>query len=156
MNFGPPFTLRKASLEDVDAIYNLLQYFAERKLLLPKTKDQLFHQIRSFRVIYSANQLVGSAQLDIFTSELAEVKSLAVHEDFHCHGLGRLLVEDCEKEAMTMKVKNIFALTYQVKFFEKLNYRLVDIQSLPEKVFKECVVCPFYGACNENALLKNL
>ena len=150
------FTLRKASVDDVDSIYALLQYFAEKKLLLPKTKDQLFHQIRSFRVIQLAEDIIGSAQLDIFTSELAEVKSLAVHDNFHGHGLGRILVEDCEKEAISMRIKNIFALTYQVKFFEKLNYRLVDIQSLPEKVFKECVVCPFYGACNENALLKNL
>ena len=56
----------------------------------------------------------------------------------------------------SMQIKTIFALTYQIKFFEKIGYHLVDIQSLPEKVFKECVVCPFYGACNENALIKRL
>jgi amino-acid N-acetyltransferase len=172
------FVLKRASVDDVDAIFALLDFFALRKLLLPKTKDQLYRQIRDFRVIYKLGakddenaengvvqrsrndvnnrSLVACAHLDIFTNQLAEVKSLAVHEDFHGHGLGRMLVEDCEGEARSMQIKTIFALTYQIKFFEKIGYHLVDIQSLPEKVFKECVVCPFYGACNENALIKRL
>jgi amino-acid N-acetyltransferase len=169
------FVLKRASVDDVDAIFALLDFFALRKLLLPKTKDQLYRQIRDFRVIYKIGtkddenedlgqfqnggghrSLVACAHLDIFTNQLAEVKSLAVHEAFQGHGLGRMLVEDCESEARSMQIKTIFALTYQIKFFEKIGYHLVDIQSLPEKVFKECVVCPFYGACNENALIKRL
>jgi amino-acid N-acetyltransferase len=174
------FILKRASVDDVDAIFALLDFFALRKLLLPKTKDQLYRQIRDFRVIYKIEakddenvgngfvdrsqvesdiknrSLVACAHLDIFTNQLAEVKSLAVHEAFHGYGLGRMLVEDCENEARGMQIKTIFALTYQIKFFEKIGYHLVDIQSLPEKVFKECVVCPFYGACNENALIKRL
>jgi amino-acid N-acetyltransferase len=172
------FILKRASVDDVDAIFALLDFFALRKLLLPKTKDQLYRQIRDFRVIYKIGakdnenvenavlqrsqddvnnrSLVACAHLDIFTNQLAEVKSLAVHEAFHGQGLGRILVEDCENEARSMQIKTIFALTYQIKFFEKIGYHLVDIQSLPEKVFKECVVCPFYGACNENALIKRL
>jgi len=181
------FILKRASVDDVDAIFALLDFFALRKLLLPKTKDQLYRQIRDFRVIYKIgakddeneiedcgqsqnglmnrsqvesdiknHSLIACAHLDIFTNQLAEVKSLAVHEAFHGHGLGRMLVEDCGNEARSMQIKTIFALTYQIKFFEKIGYHLVDIQSLPEKVFKECVVCPFYGACNENALIKRL
>jgi amino-acid N-acetyltransferase len=164
------FILKRASVDDVDAIFALLDFFALRKLLLPKTKDQLYRQIRDFRVIYETRtndnenagnglvhrSLVACAHLDIFTNQLAEVKSLAVHEAFHGYGLGRMLVEDCENEARSMQIKTIFALTYQIKFFEKIGYHLVDIQSLPEKVFKECVVCPFYGSCNENALIKRL
>ena len=177
MKSSSEFILKRASVDDVDAIFALLDFFALRKLLLPKTKDQLYRQIRDFRVIYKIRtkddenavvqrshaendidnrSLVACAHLDIFTNQLAEVKSLAVHEDFHGHGLGRMLVEDCEDEARSMQIKTIFALTYQIKFFEKIGYHLVDIQSLPEKVFKECVVCPFYGACNENALIKRL
>ena len=154
------FILKRASVDDVDAIFVLLDFFALRKLLLPKTKDQLYRQIRDFRVIYKVenehSSLIACAHLDIFTNQLAEVKSLAVNEAFHGYGLGRMLVEDCESEARSLQIKTIFALTYQVKFFEKIGYHLVDIQSLPEKIFKECVVCPFYGSCNENALIKRL
>ncbi|MFM7457204.1 MAG: GNAT family N-acetyltransferase [bacterium] len=204
MKSSSEFILKRASVDDVDAIFALLDFFALRKLLLPKTKDQLYRQIRDFRVIYKIGvkddenaqnetaaqravsrlrrtndrnvlrvhkdhednenaengvlqrSLIACAHLDIFTNQLAEVKSLAVHEAFHGQGLGRMLVEDCENEARSMQIKTIFALTYQIKFFEKIGYHLVDIQSLPEKVFKECVVCPFYGACNENALIKRL
>ena len=41
-------------------------------------------------------------------------------------------------------------------FFEKLLYREVNIKTLPEKVFKECVICPFFNECNEHALIKDI
>lgn len=159
MQIPPNFILKEASLADVEGIFKLLDGFAKERLLLFKSKEQIAEQISSFRVIAESNSesmILACAQLDIFTEYLAEVKSLAVDTAFQKHGLGRSLVENCEKEAKALNIKSIFALTYQVKFFEKLGFHLVDIESLPEKVFKECVVCPFYGACNENAMLKQL
>lgn len=162
MNVALRYEVRKAKIEDIDSIAELLKHFSDKRLLLPKSTDDLYRQIRGFRVavtkdlLTGRNKIIGSAHLDIFTGDLAELKSLAVKSRYHGLGIGRLLVEDCEKEAINISIKKIFALTYQVEFFKRLNYELIEIDTLPEKVFKECIKCPFYGKCNENALIKIL
>ena len=112
---------------------------------------------RGFRLIKDgAGELLACAHLDIFGENLAEVKSLAVHPDHHAKGLGRIIVEDCEAEAKALGITKVFALTYQDIFFHKIGYKTIDIKTLPEKVFSECVHCPFYENCNEIAVLKFL
>ncbi|NQY80439.1 MAG: N-acetyltransferase [Candidatus Caenarcaniphilales bacterium] len=162
MKLGVSYKIRRAEIEDIESIAGLLKFFSDQRLLLPKSIDDLYRQIRGFRVAVTHDSksgediVIGSAHLDIFTENLAEVKSLAVNPDYHGLGVGRVLVEDCEREAVDISIKKVFALTYQVDFFKKLSYELIDIDSLPEKVFKECIRCPFYGKCNENALIKFL
>ena len=117
-------SIRRARVDDIKAIYLLLKSFSDQKLLLAKTEDQLFRLIRGFRVIEDtkSKEIVACAHLDIFSEALAEVKSLAVMQDYQGQGLGAQLVLDCEDEARGMNIKKIFALTYQVAFFEKLLY----------------------------------
>ncbi len=162
MNIALSYRVRKAEIEDIDSIAKLLKYFSDKRLLLPKSTDDLYRQIRGFRVAVAEDlhsgkdRVIGSAHLDIFTENLAEVKSLAVSPNYQGLGVGKLLVQDCEREAKGISIKKVFALTYQVDFFKKLNYEPIDINSLPEKVFTECVNCPFFGKCNENAFIKML
>ena len=126
--------------------------------MLPRTLDELYSRTRGFRILVKrdgiAEEVIASSHLDLFSDTLAEVKSLAVKESYLKQGLGKLMVEDCETEAKELGIKKIFALTYKEKFFEKLGYKVIDIKTLPEKVFKECVICPFYEDCNEIAVLK--
>ena len=109
------YQIRRAAIDDIPSIYSLLKFYSEQKLLLPKTIDELFHQIRGFRVVVAEdqqniveNQILGCAHLDIFTENLAEVKSLAVAADFQGLGIGRILVNDCEKEAKSISIKKVF------------------------------------------------
>ena len=48
------------------------------------------------------------------------------------------------------------ALTYVPGFFEKLGFRIVSMESLPEKVFGVCVICPKFDHCDEIAMVKSL
>ncbi len=149
--------IRKLQLEDIPSVYELIYYYAERKEMLPKSRGELENYLGSFRVLTNDEGLIiGTACLDLFTPELAEVKSLAISPEYQGLGYGRRMVEDCEREARAKAVKRIFALTYQIAFFEALNYQIIDIKSLPEKVFKECIICPFKDNCNETALIKSL
>ena len=52
-----------------------------------------------------------------------------------------------------MQIKRVFALTYQVRFFERLGFRVVSMDLLPEKVWRDCVNCPFLDNCNETAMI---
>lgn len=161
--------ITKASSETFQGLYELIKSFSDRKLMLPLTQDDIFHRAQAFRVIETviaseqsehgnlpATKVIASAHLDIFTPILAEIKSLAVADEYQGKGYGRALVEDCEKEALELGIKKVFVLTYQEEFFKKLGYTVVSRDSLPEKVYKECVKCSFYNDCNEIAMIKEL
>lgn len=124
--------------------------------MLPRSLDDLYHAAQAFRLLIIDDRVCGSAHLDLFTPHLAEIKSLAVHEDFQGRGFGKILVENCEEQARELGVVSIFALTYKEEFFAKLGYKKVSMESLPEKVYKECVKCKYYENCNEIAMLKIL
>lgn len=148
--------LIKPNTKTFQGLFDLIKFYSDRKEMLPKTLDELYHQVRGFRVLVEGDRVIGSAHLDVFTPTLGEIKSLAVAQEFMGQGLGRLLVEDCEKEARELGLTKLFVLTYKQGFFEKLGYQVVDIKTLPEKVFQECVKCHFYNNCNEIALTKDI
>ena len=148
--------LDKPSGKTFEGLYSLINYFAERQEMLPKTHDQLYKYRRAFRVLLEEEKVIACGMLDLFTPELAEIKSLAVDPNHQKKGYGRILVEDCEKEARSLGIKKVFALTYQVEFFQKLGYKVVGMDALPEKVFRECNECPFKDSCNETAVIKSL
>ena len=106
------------------------------------------------RIIGVVLVLIGVAGLHILWEDLAEVRSVAVAPDHTGKGIGRELVQQLEAEARELKLARVFALTYQDGFFGKLGYEKVAHDSLPQKVWMECVNCPKFPACDEFAMVK--
>ncbi len=151
MNFVKP------NSKTLPGLYELIKSFSDEKLMLPITLEELCHRAQGFRILLDdSGKVIASAHLDLFTPELAEIKSLAVAKEYQGKGLGKKLVEDCQQEAQEMGVKKIFVLTYQEEFFKKSGYSVVDRNTLPEKVYRECVICHFYHNCNEIAMVREL
>ena len=50
----------------------------------------------------------------------------------------------------------MFALTYKPGFFEKQGFRLANVMEFPQKVWNECVRCPFFTNCKEVAVVLDL
>jgi len=149
--------VRKAKTSDVRSIHALLAHFADQGLLLPRSLSEIYDHLRDYTVIETSDDnIVGVVALNICWEDLAEVKSLAVSEDYQAHGLGRQLVEQCLSEADVLGVCRVFTLTYQPKFFEKLGFKLVDKNSLPHKIWADCLKCPKFPDCDEIALLVEL
>jgi amino-acid N-acetyltransferase len=149
--------IRKAKISDVKSIHVLLTHFADKGLLLPRSLSEIYDHLRDYTVIEtSGDNIVGVVALNICWEDLAEVKSLAVREDYQEQGIGRQLVEHCLSEAVVLGVYRVFTLTYQPKFFEKLGFKLVDKSSLPHKIWADCIKCPKFPDCDEIALLVEL
>jgi amino-acid N-acetyltransferase len=148
---------RAARLGDVPALHALINFWAERKLMLPRSLTELYETVRDFIIAESeVGGLVGCAAVHIDTDKIAELKSLAVAEAAHGLGVGKRLVESCLQEAAKLGLERVFCLTYQIDFFTKLGFTRVDRSRLPEKVWGECVRCHRFLDCDEVAMWKQV
>lgn len=150
------YKVTKPNAETFLGLYDLIKTFSDQYLLLPKSLEDIKSSADSFQILLEDKDVIACAMLDQFTDTLAEVRTLAVSKGQQGKGLGKLLVEDCEKRAKALGIKKIFALTYEDKFFHKLGYRTVEKETLPEKVLKTCVHCSQYSNCQEIAVIKEL
>jgi amino-acid N-acetyltransferase len=77
-------------------------------------------------------------------------------EDSGRKGVGSTLVTACITEARALGLKKIFCLTYKPDFFAKFGFVLVDKSTLPHKVWGDCIKCPKFPDCDENAMSMEL
>ena len=70
--------LRRAILKDIPAMLGLINDYAARQVMLPRTEFELAENIRDFVVAYSGDELVGCGALHFYTPTSGEVRSLAV------------------------------------------------------------------------------
>ncbi len=148
--------VRKAKLKDISVIYSLIEKYATAGLLLPRSLSSLYEHVRDFWVYEEAGEILGCVALQIVWKDLAEIRSLAVREDKTGEGIGGKLVEACLKEAVELGVKKVFSLTYAKDFFEKMGFKEVEKNSLPHKVWKECISCVKFPECDETAVIIDL
>lgn len=150
---GQPF-IRKARMQDVKTIHRLLMDCASDGLLLPRPLNQLYSHLREFYVIDpdDGSPITGCCSLAIIWEDLTEVRSLAVAESARKSGFGSKLVEACLSESVTLGIYKVFTLTYQVNFFRKLGFEVVTKDTLPQKVWADCINCPKFPECDETAM----
>jgi amino-acid N-acetyltransferase len=84
------------------------------------------------------------------------VRSLAVRPDQHGQGLGAALVERLLDDARAMGLPRVIALTREIAFFERCGFVGVSRDTLPRKVWTDCVRCPRRHACDEVAVVLDL
>jgi amino-acid N-acetyltransferase len=148
--------IRKASVDDVDAILKLVNYYAEKELLLRKSAFKVYTKLQNFYIAETEKKVVGCVSLVVLWKDLAEICSLAVDEHYLRRGIGKKLVNKCIEQAKLLKVTKIIALTYKDKFFEKIGFHFVDKNIFPRKLMWECLECPKLDECDELAYLMNL
>jgi amino-acid N-acetyltransferase len=148
--------IRKASLTDIHDLLALINAYAAKGIMLPRTEFEMAENIRDFLVAFDEGRLVGCGALHFYTATSGEVRSLAVDPSVKTKGIGRALVEALEAEARAQELHSIFAFTYVAGFFGKLGFEEVDRGELPLKAWKDCLRCPKFQACDEIAVLKRL
>jgi amino-acid N-acetyltransferase len=148
--------IRRATLKDIAAMLELINSYAARQIMLPRTEFELAENIRDFVVALNNGNLVGCGALHFYTPSHGEVRSLAVAPGSKARGIGRRIVEALEAEALENDLESVFAFTYVPGFFSRLGFLEVDRGELPLKAWKDCLRCPKFQACDEIAMLKRL
>lgn len=150
------YQVRDAKLTDLRAISKLVDYWATKEENLPRAEDELIQSIRDFAVIEVNGQVCGCAALYIYSTGLAEVRSLGVSINYQGKGYGKALVDHLLHRAKTLALSKLLVLTRKPDFFTRLGFEPSDKERLPEKVMKDCDLCPRQDNCDETALLYNL
>jgi amino-acid N-acetyltransferase len=134
-------------------MHALINYFAGLGLMLPKSRNKLYQNIRDFFVAEKDGQFAGCCALHVIWNDLGEIRSLAVAEAYQNNGVGRRLAIAALRDAAELRLPRVFALTYQRPFFERLGFVEVDKATMPQKVWGECMDCPKFPNCDEVAMV---
>ena len=153
---GLPLTVRKAGMRDIPAILELINGYAARGLMLPRTEFEMSEAIRDFTVVTRGAALLGCGALHFYSPTAGEIRSLAVAAQAATQGVGRRLVEALVAEAQDYELDAVFAFTYVVDFFNKVGFHRVERGILPLKAWKDCLRCPKFHACDEIAVIRIL
>lgn len=145
--------LRKARMSDVESIHRLINEYAGQGLMLGRSRNMLYENLREFTVVEEEGRFLGTGALHIIWEDLAEIRALALEPDCQRRGIGRRLVEALIEEARSLEIGTVFALTYQTEFFAKCGFRMVAKEDMPQKVWKECINCPKFPHCDEVAMV---
>ena len=146
--------IKQASLEDVPGIAALVDRFARSGEILPRRIEDIYQTVREWVVAEEDGQVVGCASLVVLWADMAEVRSLVVVPEAQGQGVGRRLMAALLVQAAHMELPQVIALTRKPGFFVKLGFRTVPRESLPRKMWKDCVHCTKFVGCDEVAMVR--
>jgi len=150
------YRIRKAVIADIVEVQKLINQYAKKEQMLPRSLNELYENIRDIFVCEKDRTIVGTCCLHILWEDLAEIRSLAVRKQAQKEGIGTKLVKSALLEAKQLGVKRVFVLTYTPEFFTRLGFKEIDKATLPQKIWGECLKCHKFPNCDEMALIKEL
>jgi amino-acid N-acetyltransferase len=146
---------RKATFEDIEAIFKLVTDYAADGVMLARSRNTLYETLRDMIVAVTEDgEIVGVGGLHIIWDRLAEVRTMAVSPKMTRQGIGAEIVRRLIREGEHLGVEKVFTLTYKPGFFQTLGFQTITKEELPHKVWKECIDCPKFPNCDEIAMVK--
>lgn len=147
--------VRAASPQDVASIHALLEPYAEKKVVLRRSQEDILNYIGNFVVAELDGRICGCGAARDFGNDLFEVRSLVVDPSIQKMGIGRAIVNFFINRFKVQKRKNwkLFALTMTPGFFISLGFREVPKEMFPEKIWADCLKCAKFDCCDETAVL---
>ena len=145
---------RNAILPDVERIHAIITPYAEKGTLLPRTTAELCENVRDFVVVENNGSVSGCGALHLYGMHLAEIRTIAVLPAAKGLGAGRKLVEALLDEAERHRVTCVCLFTRIPEFFAHMGFNLARRDDLPDKIYKDCVHCPAFNACDEIAMYR--
>jgi amino-acid N-acetyltransferase len=148
--------VRKAAMHDIPALLELINGYASKGIMLPRTEFEMSENMRDFIVASAGSQLVGCGALHFYSPTVGEIRSLAVADSHRTNGIGRMVVDSLVYEAKLFGLDAVFAFTYVPRFFARVGFNEVERGELPLKAWKDCLRCPKFHACDEIAVVRVL
>ncbi len=148
--------IRQAKIYDAPIIQQIVNEYASQGQMLQISRNEIYEKIYEFILWEDSEGVKGVCALHPTWSDTAEIRSLAVVEKYKRQKIGYYLVDYCLKRAKDIGFTKVFALTYRQDFFESCGFKVTDLDSLPKKIWTDCLKCPKYPDCDETAVIIEL
>jgi amino-acid N-acetyltransferase len=145
---------RNAVLPDAEQIHRLISAHFDSGTLLPRTFPEICENVRDFSVVEETGRIVGCGALHLYGPHLAEVRSITVDPQYREKGAGLLLLRKLLKEAAKHEVSSVCLFTRIPEFFARSGFSIVRREDIPDKLYKDCRVCPKLNCCDEVAMIR--
>ena len=145
-------SVRRARMSDVEKIHQLVNVQADKGEILPRTLDNIIHDVQNFVVAELDGEVVGCASLYIYQTGLAEIRSVVIEQGAQGQGQGQALVQYLLEFAHQMELKQIIVLTYIPVYFTKLGFNVIDKHSLAENIIEDSEPSPHKDPADEVAM----
>lgn len=134
--------VRRARTSDVRSIRAFIDAYAPDRKLLNKPTVTLYEDVQEFWVAEKADadgstSVVGCGALHVLWEDLAEVRTLAVDPALRGRGIGHMVLEHLLQTARELGVRRVFCLTFEVAFFAKHGFVVIDGSPVSHEVFEE-------------------
>ena len=133
-----PYTVRSALPRDVPQLRDLVEPYAQQRILLAKELVGYYEAVQEFVVAEDATgSLVACGALHVMWSDLAEIRTLAVHPAWRGRGLGHALLDVLVERARELGLRRVFCLTFEVEFFRRHGFRPIAGTPVDTDVYAE-------------------
>jgi amino-acid N-acetyltransferase len=132
------YTVRQARTSDVPEIRALIDENVGTRRLLDKHTVNLYEDVLEFSVAQSSDAaVVGCGALHVMWEDLAELRTVAVHQSMRGTGIGHLIVDDLLDRARRVGVSRVFVLTFAVEFFGRHGFTEISGTPVAPEVYAE-------------------
>jgi amino-acid N-acetyltransferase len=147
--------VRKARVADAANIYELVRSLSHDGTLLPRPFGEICENVRDFFIAEEADgEFLGCGALHIYGPHLAEVRSIVVTPQAQTRGAGGLLLHALMSEADEHQIPSVCCFTRIPEFFRRHGFEIADRDAIPDKIRKDCLVCPRFHDCDDVAMVR--
>ena len=129
--------IRSAKSTDVKGIRKLIDTYAPQRRLLSKETVTLYESVQEFTVAIDNDEVVGCGALHVLWEDLAEVRTVAVAENYRGKGIGHQILEAIIVRARQIGVKRIFCLTFETEFFGRHGFEEIHGTPVDPEVYTQ-------------------
>ena len=125
--------LRRATLDDIGGIIELVQPLTAAGNLVERSKEQFESEIERFVVMIRENTVVACGSLHPYLEQrVGEVACIAVHPDYRGGQFGVVLLQELERRARDLGIETLFALTtHATHWFNERGFEISKLETLP-------------------------
>ncbi|TNH05469.1 amino-acid N-acetyltransferase [Testudinibacter sp. TR-2022] len=127
-------TIRIATIQDIAALLALIHPLEQQGILVKRSREQLEMEIGNYTIIERDGVIIACAALNVYAEEsMAEMACVAVHPDYRNSSRGDILLEELQKRARKLKIKQLFVLTTRtVHWFQERGFKIANVEDLPK------------------------
>lgn len=120
--------IREAKISDVPEMKKLIDYYAEKGVLVPRTVEYLKEHLGEFVILEKDGNVIGCCALKRIGKDSAELRTIATDPKAKAKqnkDYGTLIMQQVAKKAKESGLDDLYCFTVTPKFFNKAGFEMV-------------------------------